>query len=185
MCDTSPCIRFFVLLIFKSPSFVYLRNSTIVHSSMPVTTRSKARRGLQDTDRPVPPRPFSPTCTNAITSTLEYDNITTISDLMINLPDLAHPSTLSSSSSEASTSSNSSLDCNFENLKISSFEFRFSPTTSSTAFDYTSAQNLEMESDYQDKKVSFETNNSSTSNDEIIKMLTAISTRIVTNCKIS
>jgi len=42
-----------------------------------------------------------------------------------------------------------------------------------------------MESDYQDEKVSFETNNSSTSNDEIIKMLTAISTRIVTNCKIS
>ena len=128
MCDTSPCICLFILLIglvilFISPSFVYSRNSNIVHSSMPVTTRSKAQCGLQDTDRHVPPPPFSPTCTNAITSTVEHDNITTISDLMINLPDLTHPSTLLSSSSETSTSSNSSLDCNVENLKISNFEF--------------------------------------------------------------
>jgi len=179
MCNTNSCIRHFIyliqLIIIVLP--ILLVHSIIltnVHSSMPVITRSKTRSGLQDAVCPAPPPLSTQTCSNTITSTLENNTTPILSDPLIDLPELSHPSTLSISSSDADSCSASSLDSDFENLEFQNFNFPSCPEHTTT-FHLKSSQNSGMESDYQDNKPLIESNDSSSTNDEIIKMLTAIS----------
>jgi hypothetical protein len=128
MCDASSRICLFLLLIqliviVLSSLSVPSRVFTNVHLSMPVTTRSKTRSGLQDSVSLVPPPPISLTCSNAITNTLKTTDALVHTDSSIYLSELVHPLTLSSSSSAVTSNSNSSLDSSFVNLKISNFHF--------------------------------------------------------------
>jgi hypothetical protein len=112
-----------LIVIVLSSLLVHSRVFTNVQLSMPVTTQSKTRSGLQDNVSPVPPLPISLTCSNTVTNTLKTTDALVHTDSLINLPELVHPSSLSSSSSAATSNSNSSLDSSFVNLKISKFHF--------------------------------------------------------------
>ena len=128
MCNNSSSIyrNIFFILVIIFVFFLFLVSSlviTIVHSSMPVTTRSQTRRGLQQHVSSVPPLLLNSTCSNAVTSSLETIPESSTSETLHNLPELVHQSVLSSSSSEADTSLVSSLESEFENLEFRSFEF--------------------------------------------------------------
>ena len=123
MCDNSSSIyrviHFLLVIIFVTLlSLVSSFGITIVHSSMPVTTRSQTRRGLQQNISSVTPSLLSSTCFNAITSSLEPTTTCNNSETVHNLPELIHQSVLSSSTSEADHLSTSSLESEFENLKF-------------------------------------------------------------------
>jgi len=104
----------------------------------------------------------------------------TIDASINNLPELAHPAPLSLSSSEVHCrlKSDSSLDSHFENLIFSNFEIPIC-STDTTNVDLKSSQFFKMESDYQDSQATMDQRTSSSPNEEIIQMLTAILTRMV------
>jgi len=145
---------------------------------MPVITRSQANGGLQDQcSAPLPL--LRATCSNAITSSSEINHSTISEDSSINLPALVHQTQPSVSSSEYDNNSTSSLDSDFETLKFKNF--KLSSSSVHTADNYFElSQFSRMESDYQDSKPPVDSNISSSSNDEIIKMLTALSNCMVT-----
>jgi hypothetical protein len=113
---------------------------------MPVITQSQARGGQQGKCS-ASPLLLSPTCSNAITSSLKKDHPPVLEDSSIDLPEIIHQTQLSSSSSEHRNSSTSSLDNDFENLEFQNFNLSTSPEhTASDHFDL--SQFSRMESDY-------------------------------------
>ncbi len=145
---------------------------------MPVTTRSQTRRGLQQHVSSVPPLLLNSTCSNAVTSSLETIPESSTSETLHNLPELVHQLVLSSSSSEADISSVSSLEREFENSEVRNFELASGMVdTNNTLFKL--PQFSRMESDYQDSKVPVDQPPLFSPNDEILKMLTAISSQMV------
>jgi hypothetical protein len=176
MCDTINGIRYLFVIIqlitfFSTFSVVQSLVFTETTLSMPVKTQSMTKGGLQNTIDPVPPPSTCLTCPNAITSTPKSTVLTDSTDLLLELPELSKRSTLSLSSSEFDSSTNSSLDEDeFENFKFQNFKLS-SGTLLSTHNFQPRAQFVTMESDCQDTKL--------LGDDEILNMLTAISSRMV------
>jgi len=179
MCDNSSSIyrviHFLLVIIFVSLLSLV---SSIVHSSMPVTTRSQTRRGLQQNISSVTPYLLSSTCFNAITSSLEPTTTCNNSETVHNLPELIHQSVLSSSTSEADHLSTSSLENEFENLKFRNSTIALGMVDTNNSL-FKLSQFSRMESDYQESKVQVDQVPSLSSNDKILKMLTAISSQMV------
>jgi hypothetical protein len=99
--------------------------------------------------------------------------------LLLELLELSKRSTLSLSSLEFNSSTNSSLDKDeFENFEFQNFKLS-SGTLQSTHNFQPRAQFVTMESDCQDTKLLGDRKESSSTNDEILNMLTAISSRMV------
>ena len=119
------CLQFCLLMILfsaiiKRPG-IFVLSAFVVEPlfPMPVTTRSRARGGLQNNTTFVPPPfPSCSTCSNAIKTTTTATEVDTTSINNISLPELCDQSSSTSSSSEADTCSSSSLDSNFEISKF-------------------------------------------------------------------
>jgi hypothetical protein len=145
---------------------------------MPVTTRSRARGGLQNNTTFVPPPfPSCPTCSNAIKTTTTATEVDTTSINNISLPELCDQSSSTSSSSEADTCSSSSLDGNFEISKFRNLEISL-PSILSVPSTLNLSQNLKMESDCVDNKAAT-TRDPGAVNNDILQILTAISTQMI------
>jgi len=184
MCNTINGICYLFVIIqlitfFSTFSVVQSLVFTETTLSMPVKTQSMTKGGLQNTIDPVPPPSTCLTCPNAITSTPKSTVLTDSTDLLLELPELSKRSTLSLSSSEFDSSTNSSLDKDeFENFEFQNFKLS-SGTLLSTHNFQLRAQFVTMESDCQDTKLLGDQKESSSTNDEILNMLTAISSRMV------
>jgi hypothetical protein len=145
---------------------------------MPVTTRSRARSGLQHHNTVAPPSPPScPTCSNAILTTTTTTDVDTTSFNNISLPELCDQSPSTGSSLEADTCSSSSLDRGFEISKFQNLEIPI-PSILSVPSTLNLAQNFQMESDCVDNKTATK-RDPGASNDDILQILTAISTQMI------
>ena len=146
---------------------------------MPVTTRSMTKGGLQDITSSAPPLSLRPTCSNAIFNNSESSVYINSPSPEEQLPELSLPLNATSSSSDYVSDSASSLDLDFENSKFETFELI--PSVSLPLhFQSNFSQFFSMESNCKDEVKTFTSNSSaSSSNDEILKILTAISSQMV------
>jgi hypothetical protein len=135
--------------------------------------------GLQDITSSAPPLSLRPTCSNAIFNNSESSVYINSPSPEEQLPDLSLPLNATSSSSNYVSDSALSLDLDFENSKFETFELI--PSVSLPLhFQSNFSQFFSMESDCKDEVKTFTSNSSaSSSNDEILKILTAISSQMV------
>jgi hypothetical protein len=163
-----------LLSTFPSPakSFVSVNN-------MPVTTRSMAKGGLQDDTNPVLLPSSRLTCNNAITNTPDYGDVRNLVLQVDYLPELIHQSTTTPSSLEADSCSLEST-INFE-FDISNFEnSKLLPIISLPVLSTSNSSQFSlMESDCREEPSPLMPSSSTSSNDEILKLLTAISSQMV------
>jgi hypothetical protein len=145
--------------------------------NMPVTTRSMTKGGLPNDVSSAPLPVHHPTCSNTITNTA--DSIETHDTIhhLLSLPDLVnHYTTPSSSEHDSNLESSSDTDfeiSNFDNLKILGIMSLPGIPVSNTS------QFFSMESDCKEEANSSIPSSSAASNDEILKILTAISSQMV------
>jgi hypothetical protein len=173
-------LLFIASLISTLPSLLTTKTVFFsVRTILPVTTRSMAKGGLKVNTTFAPPPSNHPTCSNTISDMLESS--TTVNNVSLNdqLPVLMHPSNATPSSSERDSDSETTVDSDFETSKFENFKSPhtmplqiFSPSNSSQFFN--------MESNCKEEVVSTAPSFSvSSSNDEILKILTAISSQMV------
>jgi hypothetical protein len=189
MCNTSDSLyrsRYLFYLILILVSFTIKKISILTLSAlvvglslpMPVTTRSRARGGLQNNNTFVPPpSPSCPTCSSAIATIPTTTEVDTTSINSLLLPELCQQSSLSISSSEADTCSSSSLDLDCEISKFENLEIPI-PSMVSVSSNLKLSQKFKMESDCVDNKAVAK-HDPGTSNEEILQILTATSTQMI------
>jgi len=145
-------------------------------ATMPVTTQSMAKGGLRDTVTSAPPPLNFPTCTNAITPVLSIGEYNTSSTSPSSLPILINQLASTPSSSEGDSISTSPSLSNFEFSNFENFKIHNKSSLLSVSHFETS-HNFDMEADCKEEQRVPST--SSSSNDEILKILTAISSQMV------
>ncbi len=146
---------------------------------MPVTTQSMAKGGLQDDTNPVLLPSSRLTCNNAITNTPDYGDVRNSVLQVDYLPELIHQSTTTPSSLEADSCSLEST-INFE-FDISNFEnSKLLPIISLPVLSTSNSSQFSlMESDCREEPSPLMPSSSTSSNDEILKLLTAILSQMV------
>jgi hypothetical protein len=161
-----------VLLDFGIISLISIGNI----DAMPVITRSMAKGGLQDNITSAPLPYNCPTCTNAmapVSSISDYNNSPSSPSSLLTL--VNHSALMPSSLERDSVSASSLLSHfeipNFENFKLDNT----SSLLSGPHFEI--SHNFDMEADCKEEPRLLST--SSSSNDEILKILTAILSQMV------
>ena len=177
-------VQFLTLFIILSISVATVFSALVIDSTlssgtiatMPVTTRSMAKGGLQKNITSAPPPFQCPTCTNAIPNVLPAGESKSSLSSQILLPGriIQAETTQSSSTWDSDSNSSSSLHSgisNFQNFKIAG------PSSLLYVSQPDSNHFFEMEADCKEEPQV--TSTSSSSNDEILKILTAISSQMV------
>jgi len=174
-------ISIFLIITFlpTSRSITTLLDFSSVPLIMPVTTRSMARGGLQTNNTSAPLPSLCPTCTNAIQCSSESCNSINNMSVQEQLPDLFNQAQDTPSSSEFDSNLDSFVDLDFENSEFENFKLKKSTSLPILIISNTS-QLCNMESDCKEEGISTVPGSSlSSSNDEILKLLTAISSQMV------
>jgi hypothetical protein len=170
----------FVNLSLFSQSVLSMLNDFVYNQHMPVITRSMARGGLQTSTSSVPLPFHSLTCNNAITVTSESTEIASSVTESLPLSELVEKSHLLSPVLDIDRPFSSSLDSNFEllefeNSKLSSRSLSFENITTLPLSQFSN-----METDCKEESnASLMPKASASSNDEILQVLTAISSQMI------
>ncbi len=171
-----------ILLLFVNATSVKSINSTSqryhIFINMPVVTRSQTKSGLQKNNTSAPLPSYRPTCSNAISTSSNATVLGFTSKDLIKLPDLINQSNNTPSSSEQDSYSASSNDSEFEISNFENSEILFSTSFLPSSIS-NSSQFSPMESDCKEDHASGSSPTISTSNDEILKVLTALSSQMV------
>jgi len=157
----------------SSTSKIFLH---IVH--MPVVTRSMTKGGLQGEATSAPPPLHHPTCYNAISDTLNNVILEDASIQLLSLPELIDQSNNTPSLSEHDSLSASTSDKDFETSEFENSKFLFTLSLLPGSISNSSQFSL-MEPECEEEHVSSASKPSATPNDEILKILTAISSQMV------
>lgn len=171
-------IFFLIYAITTLSSFLSILTNSLGVNNMPVTTRSMARGGLQDDASSVPLPLHPPTCTNAIDTTPDCVDLRNSSMHLVSLPELPNQSSLTSSSTEHNCTSASISRLDFEISEFETLKLTH-PESLPVVSILNSSQFFLMESDCKDDVISSVPSSSPSSNDEILKVLTAISSQMV------
>jgi hypothetical protein len=136
-----------------------------------------AKGGLQD-NTPVSLPSQRPTCTDAVSTSLGSQDLADTSMIIQDLPDLINQLHLTPSLSDYDSSSASSLDTTFEISKFGNLKFE-STIPLSTVHSFKLSQFSNTESDCKDNDPPAVSSNSMPSHEEVLKILTAISSQMV------
>ena len=171
-----------ILLLFVNATSVKSINSTSqryhIFINMPVVTRSQTKSGLQKNNTFAPLPSYRPTCSNAIFTSSNATVLEFTSTDLIPLPELINQSNNTPSSSEQDSYSASSNDSEFEISNFENSRILFSTSLLSSSIS-NSSQFSPMDSDCKEDHASGSSPTISTSNDEILKILTALSSQMV------